>query len=754
MAFSDFTYFDAKMEKFPFSLFSERNSSIAELAGYTIGLSPYANNKITLAEYANYNLYPNGFRAGKPFAISANPAFTAGAPGGNAPMVGGLVGVTKTKTDFFNDISPYIPKSPVYYYEFQTVADFYKNEFANIDNYIFLRAHPFIGISPTVVTGVDLDGERRGVTMFVTSLSSLPTVGNAPPYSERITDLNALGGRIIITKFILYDGELPRKPITSLAISPTMFFSGATTFEWSSSSGSATKQYRNDIKIAFPFNPVTPNAGLDVTFNGYNKNVNLFFNNLPMLDSAFMAAVVRDKKYYNFMVAKLLTGNDDIMCIAPHSRSYVVNDVDVYSRMYYPLSGVFQTVNYPVFALPASARTSMTFKSTLEFEKMCADWGLHVTNNVNDAKNTPIDFFPDAGGGGTVPDGGNATGYPTNNTPTIPSFPDNTTDIIDENPPNVSALSCAGVYALNLPNAKSLLQWLMTDDYTNNISNLFADKLSALGDLKIFPFDIAAHDPAHAPAQNVLTVGNVSTDTVTNHRILDGYNTWINGGEYSYTAYYGDFNDYEHCTYSLFIPYVGVIDIDAGDVVNKKLRLSYAVDLISGNATAIVYSNDVVVKSIPASMAVSVPLTFTNTNQRQINNALTALSIGNNLLNAGMSSLSSGTPMPLFSSLTSGLNSALINTFTNPLKTMHAGGFGNGTGLSLSQTAFLIITRQIIASPTGYKSDVGIPATYRGKISEFVGSGFVSISADRIDIDATQNERDMILSALARGVYL
>ncbi len=755
MAFNDFVFFDAKMENFPFSLFSARNSAIADLAGYTIGLSPYVNNKITLAEYINYKSSAPANYAGSAFA-TADPQYSLNTSINNYPLIGGLVGGSKYTSDFFSLIVPYIPKNPVFYYEYKTVADIYGSCFN--ENYVFVNTLPFCGVSPNTLKPPQFDTQRRGNMGYVTPLNKIPSIGENPSLAERITDLGALGDRIVITKFQLYDGEQLPRDETRRYISPTIFLTGASNFEWASSSASAKKIYHNDIKIAFPFSPVMPLNGITAGFN-FATNTEQASASMALLSETISGTTVNDPNLNQFYIASRLPGINGIKIVSGVKRNFVFNDGNIKPQVYLPLTGTITPVNYPLFFTPSTFDNAvppmLTFDDTNVFEKICGDLGLTVTNNIDDAKNMPIDFFPDAGGG-TVP-GGDVppSGFPTNPIPNIPSFPDNTTDTIPETPPNISALSSAGVYALDLPNTKSFLKWLMSDDFVQNISNLFNDKLSAVGDLKLFPFDIALHDSAHAVASDTLTVGNV-TGAVSNHRIIDGYNTWISGGEYKYTAYYGDANDFEHCSYSLYIPYAGIVELDAGDVVNKTLRLSYAVDILTGAATAVVYSDDVIVKMVNANMGVSIPITSTNNNQRQLNSTLAQLGIGNSILNGGISSALSGSPMPLFNSVINGAFSGINSMMTNPLKTQHSGTFGVGSGLSLSQSAFLIITRQVIAIPTDYKSVMGAPATYRGKISEFVGSGFVSVSVSKIDIsnNATQSERDQILSALSRGIYI
>ncbi len=726
--FNDFQYIDAKLSDFPFSKVGLFNSTGGYVAGTVTGLTPYINNKITLAHYDD----PNTRNNGTGFCVT-DTEITEGTNPDTGAM-GGLVPIRYRRLDLL--VTPYIAHSPVYYYEYTTLREYIGT------GAVAALARAF---ATELYPAPDITG--RGSMGVAVRSNSTMEIGQQINPANQFT-LDEIGDWIIITKFELYDSEnLPRTRQAN-GIYPTLFYDGGAAFYYA---GNNNQRYTvGGLQIVFPFNPV------DVAINPmqgtqYLSAYNDINTTIRICDSLKGLASYRSGEGEFITSPYEQSGINGAMLIAIFAQLPNIT----YSMQ---TSGAVGFVVGSGGLICANGRTTtgwtsqhLIFQNTETFEKICADFGIIASNNMDDVLNTPIDFFPD--NGGVVPDGGNSTGFPTNPTPSIPNFPDNTTDIIPEQPANVSALSAVGVYALNVAQAKSFLNWLMTDDFINNISNLFNDKLSAVGDLKILPFDIAKHDNTHALLSNELVVGNVA-GAIQNYRITDGYNTWLNGGEYTYTAYYGDFNDYDRCSYSLYIPYAGIVDMDAGDVVNKKLRLAYAVDLLTGNATAFVYSNGVLVKTVSASMGISVPITSTNANQRQLNSTLTMMSAANNIFSGGISSVLSGNPMPLFSSVTGAMTSVVENAMQNPLVTQHTGGFGSSTGLSMPQSAFLIITRQVIAIPTDYKSNVGIPATYRGKISEFVGSGFVSISASKIDVDCTQQERDMILAALSSGIYL
>lgn len=430
------------------------------------------------------------------------------------------------------------------------------------------------------------------------------------------------------------------------------------------------------------------------------------------------------------------------------------------------LSRWFDYGNQSLFinSTPAlNERAILAFKSEGDFLEMLADWGIttRITNDLSEAKKLDGDSFPNSTPGGFVPGGGADSGY--NDDPTIsaiPSYSDNTSDKIIPITPNVSAINAASTYALSLVDVKTLLNWLMTDNFITNISNLFSDKLSAIDDLKIYPIDLVQHDLGHTQYSTTLTIANV-TGSVECYKVLPAYNCILNGGNYHYTAYWGNANDYTSATYFLYVPYAGIIEMSPSHVVNCDLRLVYAVDIMTGSATAIIYSNEVLVKTIPCQIAQTVPITFTNTNQRQIKNALTALNTVNSISNAASGAAMNAAAGNVGGAVSSGsmgllgLGNAVANTvLTNPLTIGSIGSFSGNTALVMPQTAFLIISRTQLSIPSGRGALMGQPSNISTTIQNFIGSGFVQINVGHINTAATTDEQRQMIELLRNGIFI
>lgn len=400
----------------------------------------------------------------------------------------------------------------------------------------------------------------------------------------------------------------------------------------------------------------------------------------------------------------------------------------------------------------------LAFKTIDDILAFYNDLGLpYVTQSQDIAISQPRDVFPDApvldGDNNFVPDDGNPTGYDNNPIiPEIPSFPDNTSDLIPDISPNVSSLNGCSAFCLNLGNVKAFMQWLLTDDFTKNISELFSDKLSSLNAIQLFPFDFVQHDESHLTQRTSLTIANVNCPEIECYSIDSGYNVWFDGGEINYLAYYGDYNDYINAKYSIYIPYCGIIDIAASFVVNCTLTIRYAIDLLTGNATAVIRSNNVIVKLVPCHVSQNIPIIYSNANQQAIKDTLTGLSIADNVVGS-IINIATGNYAGVVGNILGGIEKGAINALTNPMQFGHIGSISPSTSQILPQSPFLIITRCQVAKYSQSKS-YGKPISFYGKLSSFIGIGFIQLSTCISIIGATAEEENEIRQLLEEGILL
>lgn len=246
------------------------------------------------------------------------------------------------------------------------------------------------------------------------------------------------------------------------------------------------------------------------------------------------------------------------------------------------------------------------------------------------------------------------------------------------------------------------------------------------------------------------------------------------------------FLDYSpYTTYELYIPFCGVIQIDAGDIMDHTLSVQMVMDLSTGAVTAYVMADNLCIETANGSAALNIPVSGIDsiTLNAQINNALISAK------SAQMQARSTGT---LTGRIGGGLKSVkeslnpktatmqkatdtwaanladyeLTHQQLNPHK---IGSASAACSWSLELTCRLMIyypegdaidssggvsrTSPKLADLTLYGHTTGFSCISSGAVSNYHGFTVGNIDTSSIT-GATEQERDMIKSLFARGVYL
>lgn len=563
---------------------------------------------------------------------------------------------------------------------------------------------------------------------------------------------------LIITSVTYYSGAtLPRSKITSGM--PFFIVSG------SSMIGAKTDTYdmysANSPKtgVGFIFNPILPSSKVTnaVYFNNYN------YQNII--------------QYFSDFQCDIITGGSIVEDLPTAPTKYSLSDTKQFPSCYGSVGlllhdntaetkfnqwdggsvGVDGRYIAGIASNSLSAnQTQIVFPTMKAIEDMFADWGVLVTDDVGIAESFPTTQIPSG-------DGQPPAGYETNDSPNIDSYPDNSTVDFEIKKPLVNYNPAVDTNIMSAQGAGALLNWLTTSSFLDNISRLFNEPLSAIIALRYYPFDITQHDGANVEQTSNITIVNVTCDTVGGYKLGDNYNTTVTGGSMEYTAYYGSYADWTNCRYQLYIPYVGIVDIAPSYVINRRLTIEYIVDFLSGKTTALVKSYDKdtnkgnIVLMRECSLSVDVPIVYSNYNQQQLTRTLSLLSgvqsVTNGAVNGAMSGGGTGAAIGAATGLLGGAASAAQTYATTPLEMGAIGTIGSSGGYNMPQTAYLMISRRPLALPAAdYANIAGKSAGVYDTIGAV--SGFVKCECARVDINATEREKQEIMSLLSSGVYV
>lgn len=376
------------------------------------------------------------------------------------------------------------------------------------------------------------------------------------------------------------------------------------------------------------------------------------------------------------------------------------------------------------------------------------------SNNPNHTKD-PNDSDPGHGPSGSSGDNGGNGDH------------DNTSDKIL--PPGIPTLSGSGVglFTIFNPNTGQLAELgkkLWNPTALQAIKQYFSSPMETILGLGIIPVQ-----PRQGSAKNIL-LGvydtEISCTTVSSDYVIKDC------GSISINRYYGSYLDYDPYTrISLYLPYIGEIQIDPDEVMQSVLGVQYYVNVVTGDCVAIVTSDGSIVYTAAGNCIRQLPIgqadysNIINTAVSAVSTIATAVaggtaasSVGNAVAGAAKTEAGKKVAEARASSQLVqegvGAGTSLINqVMQSKMRYNHAGSIGVGSGQLSYQKPYLTIERPNLDLADNYKSFVGYPCNKTMQLSHC--SGFTQIESCKLSVSgATDGELTEILAFLTEGVII
>lgn len=373
----------------------------------------------------------------------------------------------------------------------------------------------------------------------------------------------------------------------------------------------------------------------------------------------------------------------------------------------------------PFYRVLNRARALIIFETIDDLINYLQDYGFEVYTSLEDLIEGDTEEQPDFG-------------FEDQPIDDIENLPDNGSDTI--NPPDIKTtpVSLTQNYLLDANAYNQFKSWIYTKDWFEAIKQYFENPLQAVIGCKMYPFDFKLHDSNYIVSEpNIKILDSVSPD-ISCYRMLPQYNYIFNGGSYTYIPYFGDFNDYLS-EYSLYIPFVGTCKLDASQVVGKTIRVTYALDVLTGECQAFVYSNDVLIYNQNGMIGLDIPIESNNYGQRVANYARFA---------AGF----------IFSG-TSNLPMSLLDTALSSRETIQQTKISPSTALYNPPYPYLTISLAQPIYPSNYLQLQGSEASATVKISDCEGY-LQATPFGTWNLSCTATELEEIKSLIQSGIYI
>lgn len=341
--------------------------------------------------------------------------------------------------------------------------------------------------------------------------------------------------------------------------------------------------------------------------------------------------------------------------------------------------------------------------------------------------------------------------------------------------PNMPTLTAgaAGFVTLYNPSAailKLLADELNSDNVIQWIINYFEkpqDMVAGLGIVPVQPVTIGSHKPK---------LGSKSIDIAM--PVIEDQFVEKDCGTLEIYKFYGSAFDYSpYSQIQIFLPYIGLKELNVDEVMGKTIGVKYHIDLFTGNCVAFVTvynsGNEAVRYQFSGNCLQQIPINATSYDDAITNGIRLATMAVASIATAGAAGAAAGaaateagataaeasTAAAVAESATAAeagrelAGSTLSAIMTSKPHVERSGSLGGSIGLMSVQTPFIvrIIPRQSL--PDNYKHYAGYPSNITATLSSL--SGFTKMEKINITgISATDDELAEIYKLLYSGVIL
>lgn len=325
--------------------------------------------------------------------------------------------------------------------------------------------------------------------------------------------------------------------------------------------------------------------------------------------------------------------------------------------------------------------------------------------------------------------------------------------------PGVPALSAlaSGVVNMYCPSSaqlQDLISALWSTDISQQFWKMMTNPMESLISLSIVPAR-----PVIGDSDVNIIMGNVALqynppgtlvpDYVVAKPLTNQYLVY-DCGSLNLNEYWGsalDYSPYTKC--EIYLPYIGVKELDIGDVMGAELTLQYIIDFLTGTCTAQLECRknqhitlDSVLYHWQGNMAMQIPVTSSNYSQLLTSLASTLVSAGLTVATGGSGAV-----------VAAGVAGGALNMANAHPRIEKSGSIAMAAGAMDNQTPYIILTRPVQSKAEDYEGFKGWTANITAEIGTLTGYTEVEYVHTAIP-GATQDERDEIERILKEGFVI
>ena len=311
-------------------------------------------------------------------------------------------------------------------------------------------------------------------------------------------------------------------------------------------------------------------------------------------------------------------------------------------------------------------------------------------------------------------------------------FDDDSSDVESDVSYNSNISLLTSTYAMTEDNLKLLGRKLWDNSFLENISMINNSPIENILAVKSFPFPISG-----GTSKNVV-LGNVNME-ITGNELPSSFIPRKTIGTFKVDKKFSGVLEWlnYHIEVICYLPYIGFVELNIKEILNKTITLKYIYDVITGVCTACFYAGDIEICKYSGTIAIDIPITASNRAQVEagyITSAIGALASLKSRNWLGVAGSAFGALMNQNHFTTKGTPSPSCDAFDE-------------------QKAFIIIDYPVYYPPTNYAHDYGYPCNLSMKLGNC--KGFTKCANVDVDgLSCTEEERAELKRLLEGGVYL
>lgn len=304
--------------------------------------------------------------------------------------------------------------------------------------------------------------------------------------------------------------------------------------------------------------------------------------------------------------------------------------------------------------------------------------------------------------------------------------------------PSVSVTDTGFVTLFNptLAQVKDLADYMWAGLFDiNTFRKIFADPMDCILGFNLLP--VAIPDGG----TGTVTVGNISTGISMTK--ASGQWVEVDCGSIAVPEPYGSYLDWApYVKVSLYLPYIGTVELSTDDVMGRELTLKYHVDVLSCSCVAYLKCGPDVLYQFTGSCGYSIPVTSENFRQMISSIVTMTATLGG--------AIAGGITAP--AAIAAGASTAQ-NVMNSKPEVHRSGAIGSSAGIMGIQKPFLIMEIPKACKPSKQYHYLGYPSFVTVQLSGL--SGYTEFDSIILSgISCTETERRMIEDICKGGIYL